>query len=201
MKRIATVLLIGFLSPLAFSAQAETVFVFNTPNVMPQLRADIGRPIVDVAIDLTNGTSFNPEKIAPEGASFFYDGEKTVGQNVDDLRITHPLIIAITTCPNATTLQAKVETISVWENIEPAKQTQVALGIQQTLESMNNPPAVQTPSALRAAQGTGFGGVVFNYTKGDTKEEFGILNEDVGQKETVLKLRWSVTNTAVCPNS
>lgn len=197
MKRILVILM--FFSTMA-PAIAYSQDVFEAPQVIPSLRADIGKPLLDVSLGLINQTQFNPEKITPQGASFFFStNAKEVGQNVDELRGSHYFVIAMTTCPNATSLDAKIDGITIWEDVRTENERQlIAVGVQQMLELMNDPPAVQTPSVMRAPQPTGLHGVVFSYTKGDTREQFSLLNEDNASQP--LKIQWSVSNNAICPS-
>ena len=197
MKHVIAVLLTGYFSLNAAVARADGNF--NTPQILTQMRDDIGKPLLETSLNIINNGTLVVEKINPQGASFFAGGLKTALQSVDELRTAHPFIIAMTTCPNASSLEARIETISVWEDIgDDSERGAIASAMQQMLEAMNNPPAVQTPSVMRAPQTKGLRGVIFEYNRGDTKEQFSLLNESSAPAGRGLKLQWSINNEAVC---
>ncbi len=197
MKHALAILLTSCLTLNVTVARADDNF--NTPQILTQMRDDIGKSLLEVSLKIINNGTLVVEKISPQGASFFAGGSKAAMQSVDELRAAHPFIIAMTTCPNASSLEAKIETIAVWEDIgDDGERGAIASAMQQMLEAMNNPPAVQTPSVMRAPQTKGFRGVIFEYNKGDTKEQFSFLNESVTPASRGLKLQWSINNEAVC---
>jgi hypothetical protein len=180
--------------------------VFQMEQFMPQLRSYIGKSLLSATVDLVNNTSgLSLESLVPQGAAFS-NGSKQEGKTVDDLRANGTVTLAVTTCAGATSLDAKVSKVSVWEDLpapqpnssDPDKRAQAALGLQQMLEAMQDPPSVQTPGMLRAAS-DGFHGVTFDYTKGDETETLSFVNEDANGPADSLKINWSATDTAVCP--
>lgn len=181
--------------------------VFHVLDFMQSLRSSLGRPLLDATVDMVNTTDgINLQNITPQGASFS-DGIKKGGQTVDQLRAASTVTIAITTCAGATSLSDKVSRVSFWEDIltPPPNQSgtderaQVALGLQQVLEAMQNPPSIQTPGSMRAPH-DGFHGINFEYTHGDISESLAFLNEDSSDLSDGLKIVWTVSDTAVCPS-
>ena len=140
MKRILPLFLGSFLSFGVMSAHADSSF--NTIQILTEMRADVGKPLLETSLGMINNFPLIVEKITPQGASFFAGGSKIAMQNVDELRAAHPFIIAFTTCPNASSLEAKIETVAVWEDIsDDSERGTIASAMQQMLEAMNNPAA------------------------------------------------------------
>jgi hypothetical protein len=180
--------------------------VFEMEQLMPQLRNYIGGSLIGSTIDMVNNTQgLILENLVPQG-TVYSNGSKQQGDTVDQLRSVGTITVSISTCAGATSLDAKVSRVSFWEDLPPPQpnqsgpdeRAQAALGLQQMLEAMQDPPSVQTPGALRAAH-DGFHGITFEYTKGDVTETLSFVNEDANDPTASLKINWSATNTAACP--
>lgn len=167
--------------------------------MIPRLREMIGKPLLAQAIEFNNTSPMVLEALTPDGARFFYGGNsKTPGQTADDLRLNKAFSLAMTPCQGAHDLGAKIASAIIWqtlgENQNSNNSAHIALGLEQLLALMNNPPGVVTPSTLRAPRAITLRGPVFEYVRGDTTEVLTFVNEGVA-----LRISWSISNSAVCP--
>jgi hypothetical protein len=192
------------LSNIAHADDAPNIF--HVVDFMQSLRSVMGQSLLSAAVDMVNTTDgIVLQNITPQGAAFS-DGSKKSGQTVDQLRAASTVTIAMSTCEGASSLNDKVSRVSFWEDILPPspnqsgpdQRAQVALGLEQVLEAMQNPPSIQTPGSMRAPH-DGFHGLTFEYTSGDMHESLSFLNEDSSDPGDSLKIVWTILDTAVCP--
>jgi hypothetical protein len=197
--RHIALMIVGALVCLPAAVRAEDT-VFATGRLMTEMRAMVGKPMLDQTIDFSNRSPFVLESLAPEGSRFFFGGNsKQPGESADDMRQRHGFIVVMTPCPGTRDLAAKVSTVATWETVslgEPSKDSvqQMGLGIEQLLAMMNSPPGVVTPSTLRVPRVKNMHGPVFEYVRGDTTETLSLLNEG-----TPLRINWTISNTGICP--
>lgn len=165
-------------------------------RLIPDMRAMIGKPLLDQAIDFNNKWPFVLESLTPEGSRFFFGGStKVLGETADDMRQKHGLVVLVTPCPGAHDYTAKVASVALWETLSSDETTQLGLGMEQLLAMMNTPSGVVTPSLLRIPRFKNLHGPVFEYVRGDTTETLSMLNEG-----SPLRLNWTVSNTGICPH-
>lgn len=185
---------------LAFAAgpaSADTSNVFGITGLIPSARAAIGKTLLDWTISTNNTTAWILHRLDPAGAYFASPGDKAPAETVDALRSRSSFAMFATTCPGAKDHTAKISSVTVWQTVAEHERVPggIGLGMQQFLQAMNEPPAVQTPGVLRAPRVAQLKGVVFEYTKGDTIESASLVNEaGLG-----LRLNYVIANTAVCP--
>jgi len=199
MKKSTITIIAATCMVLAVPAMAQNAD-FYALRVVPLLRAMIGKPLLDQAMSFNNSTGFILEELAPEGARFFVGGNsKKAGENADDMRQSHGMIVLITPCPGVHDLTAKISSVSVWETIIDPETARGGVaqadrgdrsGAEDVLTSMNTPPGVVTPSTLRKNHGP-----VFEYVRGDTIEILSFVNEGLP-----LRVNWTSVNTSVCPH-
>lgn len=191
---------LAFLLAVAATCVAAPAFaqerLFYIGQIMPTFRAMIGKSMLDQSIAFNNSTSFVLEELVPEGARFFFGGSsKKPGENADDMRQSHDLIVLITPCTGIHDLTAKVSAVAVWERLDGKDALASGVGLEQMLSLMNTPPGVVTPSTLRVPRIKTLHGPVFEYVRGDTTETLSLVNEG-----NALRINWTSTNTAVCPH-
>ena len=198
---VAAICVAGSLSTPAFADD----WVFATSQFIPDLRAMIGKPLRDQAIDFNNSQPFVLEELTPQGARFFFGGNRKMpGETADALRQNHGMVVLLTPCSGNNDLAAKVSGVTVWEalgnNSADAESlrrrlVKAGLGLEQVLSQMNSPAGVVTPSTLRVPKVKSLHGPVFEYVRGDTTEAVSFVNEGDD-----LRLSWSTTNNGVCPH-
>ena len=178
-------------------ARGETT-EFDIGQLIPDLRAMIGKPLLDQTIQFSNERNLTLTALTPEGSRFYLGGTgKMAGESVDEMRQRHPYVVALTPCPGTHDLAAKISSVAIWRTLNGAGQgesPQVALGLEQLLAMMNTPAGVVTPSTLRVPRVRSLHGPVFEYVRGDITETLSFVNEGAP-----LRLNWTSSNTGICP--
>jgi len=188
------------------STHAADINAIYLEQNIPIFRNFIGRPLLEAVIGLNNGQNLVLETLTPQGATFFWTGDKIPGETFDSLKARTLLSVSITTCNGAKDLEATISGVSIWQALIERgdgginQQAYVATHLQRLLELMNSPPSITTPNALRPPRAASVKGIVFEYVKGDTTEQLSLLN-DPGEKipEFTLRANWQIVSSAHCP--
>ena len=185
------------------AAEINTIYLEEN---MPIFRNLVGRPLLGAVMGLNNGQNLVLETLTPQGATFFWGGNKMPGESFDSLKTRTLLSVSITTCSGAKDLEAIISGVSIWQALIERgdgginQQAYVATHLQRLLELMSSPPSITTPNALRPPRAASVKGIVFEYVKGDTMEQLSLLN-DPGEKilEFTLRANWQIVSTEHCP--
>lgn len=160
------------------------------------LGKSLGKPLLPTALDISNRNRIVLQSLTPESATFLF-GSKEPGESIESLRKRASLSIILATCSGNTALDGPIASVSVWEQLDDRESKLSARILEEVLELVNDPPAIATPTQLRAPRLPNLNGPVFEYVRGTQTIVVGLLN-DTGNDR--LTLNWAVSDASVCRN-
>ena len=202
-----------FASAIMFAASISSGSAGEVPTILleeaiPELRSQIGKPLIDTVVQLNNDKEWVLEKVTPQGAFFFHGADsKSPAENFDTLRRRSQFAVSFTTCTGSKSLDSKIANIIAWQVVSDAEtishtndRALIAAHLQRLLESVNAPAVVVTPSTMRAPKADQLRGVVFEFVKGDTTENVSVL-DDISERSlrSMLRFSWQIVNNSYCP--
>jgi len=191
-------LLAGLAAACLLTAMPVAAQTASVPSIswIKTLGKKLGQPLLPTALDLSNRNRIVLQSLTAESATFLF-GSKEPGESIESLRKRASLSVILTTCSGNVALDGPIAGVSVWEQLNERESKIAGKVLKEVLEQVNDPPAIATPTTLRAPRLANLSGPVFEYVRGTQTIVVGLLNDSSNDQ---LMLNWATTDPSVCRN-